>query len=60
MYTTAPSWPVQGEFGPFNPNQECQVPIWMAHTLWKRKKCTIKAPEWLNAAHLEGKPTAGC
>lgn len=45
---------VQGVFGPFIPNQECEVPIWMAHTLWKRKKCTIKAPDWLNAAHLEG------
>ncbi|GAB4821862.1 hypothetical protein N2152v2_008908 [Parachlorella kessleri] len=44
---------ISGSFGPFVPNQECQVPIWLAHTLWKRKKCTIKAPDWLTAVHLE-------
>lgn len=44
---------MQGEFGPFQPNRECQVPLWMALALWKRKKCTIKAPEWMRPEFLQ-------
>ena len=43
----------QGEFGPFQPNREVQVPLWLAHTLWKRKRCSIKAPAWMDTEHLE-------
>lgn len=46
-----PSW-LQGEFGPFRPNTECQVPLWLAITLWKRKKCTVRAPEWMDPIYL--------
>lgn len=45
---------VQGKFGPFQPNRECRVPIWMAHALWKRKKCSIVAPEWMKPEYLQG------
>ncbi len=45
--------PLQGEFGPFQPNREAQVPLWLAHTLWKRKRCTIKPPAWMNVEHLD-------
>lgn len=44
---------MQGEFGPFQPNRECEVPLWMALALWKRKKCTIKAPEWMRPEFLQ-------
>ncbi|KAL4426521.1 hypothetical protein ABPG77_008379 [Micractinium sp. CCAP 211/92] len=44
---------IGGEFGPFQPNREAAVPLWLAHTLWKRKKCSIKAPDWMNAEHLD-------
>lgn len=29
------------------------MPLWLAHTLWKRKKCSIKAPDWMSAEHLD-------
>ncbi|PSC71362.1 DNA replication complex GINS PSF2 [Micractinium conductrix] len=44
---------IGGEWGPFQPNRETQVPLWLAHTLWKRKRCAIKAPAWMNAEHLD-------
>ena len=43
----------QGEWGTFQPNRETQVPLWLAHTLWKRKRCAIKAPAWMDAEHLD-------
>lgn len=51
--TTPTPTSLQGEFGPFQPNREAQVPLWLAHTLWKRKRCTIKAPAWMNVEHLD-------
>jgi len=44
---------IMGEFGPFQPNRECEVPLWMALALWKRKKCSIKAPEWMQPEYLQ-------
>jgi GINS complex subunit 2 len=44
---------LQGEWGPFQPNRECQVPLWLAHTLWKRKRCSIRAPAWMGLEHLQ-------
>ncbi|KAI7841936.1 hypothetical protein COHA_004463 [Chlorella ohadii] len=44
---------ISGEFGPFQPNREAHVPLWLAHTLWKRKRCTIKPPAWMNVEHLD-------
>jgi hypothetical protein len=44
---------VQGEFGPFQPNRECSVPLWLAHTLWKRKRAAIRPPPWMDVEHLD-------
>ena len=43
----------QGEFGPFQPNRECAVPLWLAHTLWKRKRAAIRPPPWMDVEHLD-------
>lgn len=37
----------QGTFGPFFPNQRAQVPLWLALTLKRQKKCRIVLPDWL-------------
>ena len=29
------------------------MPLWLAHTLWKRKRCAIKAPAWMGVEHLD-------
>lgn len=44
---------IMGSFGPFGPGRECEVPLWMALALWKRKKCDIKAPEWMQPEYLQ-------
>ena len=44
---------IMGSFGPFGPGRECEVPLWMALALWKRKKCDIKAPEWMQPDYLQ-------
>ena len=44
---------IGGEWGPLAPNREAVVPLWLAHALWKRKRCAIRAPEWMSAEHLE-------
>lgn len=38
----------QGEFGPFNPSMQTQVPLWLAVNLRQRQKCHIVPPQWLN------------
>jgi GINS complex subunit 2 len=44
---------IMGSFGPFGPGRECEVPLWMALALWKRKKCDIKPPEWMDPEYLQ-------
>ena len=34
--------------GPFAPNRNLQVPLWLALVLKKRARCRIHPPEWLN------------
>eukprot|EP00887_Chlorella_sp_A99_P006366 scaffold3.g6366.t1 len=43
----------QGEYGPFQPNREVDVPLWLALTLWKRKSASLKPPAWMDVTHLE-------
>lgn len=44
---------IMGSYGPIGPGRECDVPLWMALALWKRKKCDIKAPEWMQPEYLQ-------
>lgn len=38
--------------GPLRPPLRAEVPLWLALTLRKRRKCQIVPPDWLNADHL--------
>lgn len=44
---------ISGVYGPFAPSRETQVPLWLALALWKRKKCDIKAPDWMSVEYLQ-------
>mmetsp|Transcript_19465 Transcript_19465/g.54172 ORF Transcript_19465/g.54172 Transcript_19465/m.54172 type:complete len:229 (+) Transcript_19465:209-895(+) len=44
---------IGGEYGPFRPNMVTQIPLWMALALHKRKRCAIRAPEWMNPQNLQ-------
>lgn len=44
---------ISGNYGPLESGMPCKVPLWLAITLRKRGKCTIKQPSWLNIDHLE-------
>eukprot|EP01084_Bolivina_argentea_P188014 323739_1 len=44
---------IQGTFGPFQPNRIILVPIWLATTLKKSKKCSIKLPNWMEENELK-------
>eukprot|EP00026_Physarum_polycephalum_P015207 Phypoly_transcript_15838.p1 GENE.Phypoly_transcript_15838~~Phypoly_transcript_15838.p1 ORF type:complete len:198 (+),score=24.44 Phypoly_transcript_15838:30-596(+) len=46
---------IQGAVGPFQPGVPISVPLWLALTLKKRKKCKIQPPTWLDADYLETK-----
>ncbi|EER07467.1 conserved hypothetical protein [Perkinsus marinus ATCC 50983] len=41
-----------GVVGPFSPYMPADVPLWLALYLEKINRCSIEAPEWLNATHL--------
>jgi len=43
---------IQGSFGPFHPNRVIAVPLWLATTLKKSKKCSIKTPKWMEEEEL--------
>jgi len=43
---------IQGSFGPFYANRVIAVPLWLATTLMKSKKCSIKTPKWMEEAEL--------
>lgn len=38
---------VQGDFGPFEPRVQTDVPLWVALQLRKKQKCTVVWPLWL-------------
>ena len=44
---------VTGNYGPFEPQEPCEVPLWLACLLRKRKMCTVEAPAWLRTEALE-------
>ncbi|EJW78719.1 hypothetical protein WUBG_10373 [Wuchereria bancrofti] len=42
-----------GDIGPFEAGMPIWVPLWIAVTLRKRRKCTIIPPEWLCVEELK-------
>mmetsp|Transcript_59268 Transcript_59268/g.97922 ORF Transcript_59268/g.97922 Transcript_59268/m.97922 type:complete len:258 (-) Transcript_59268:163-936(-) len=44
---------IQGSYGPFHANRLIRVPLWLAITLKKSKKCGIKLPEWMSENELK-------
>eukprot|EP01084_Bolivina_argentea_P104885 187782_1 len=44
---------IQGSFGPFQPNRIIRIPLWLAVTLKKSKKCRIKLPDWMQENELK-------
>jgi hypothetical protein len=45
---------VGGDYGPFRPNMPVEVPIWLALQLYKRGKCRILPPAFLDVGRLQG------
>ncbi|KAK1928019.1 hypothetical protein DB88DRAFT_61421 [Papiliotrema laurentii] len=43
-----------GLYGPFVPPSACSVPLWLALSLKRKRKCRIVAPEWLTVEKLQG------
>jgi GINS complex subunit 2 len=37
----------KGIYGPFQPPSACRVPIWLALSLKRKRKCRIVCPDWL-------------
>lgn len=46
---------MQETYGPFQPNSRIDVPIWLALQLYKRKKCSILPPHWMDKDGLTGR-----
>ncbi|XP_065914168.1 DNA replication complex GINS protein PSF2-like [Dysidea avara] len=44
---------ISGDFGPFNPLQPVNVPLWLGINLKQRQKCRINPPEWLSVEQLD-------
>lgn len=39
---------LSGTYGPFQPPAHATVPLWLAFSLRKKRKCVIVPPEWLS------------
>ncbi|ONK70516.1 uncharacterized protein A4U43_C05F34510 [Asparagus officinalis] len=39
---------IKGDYGPFFPQIATKMPLWLAVTLRKHGKCTIRSPEWMS------------
>nr|GAT58215.1 predicted protein [Mycena chlorophos] len=46
---------ISGAYGPLRPPHKARIPLWMALTLKRKKKCHILAPEWLSVEYLQNK-----
>ena len=44
---------ISGRFGPFKPNREVSVPLWLAFQMKKNKKCRIRIPSFLEENNLK-------
>ncbi|KAF6003942.1 DNA replication complex GINS protein PSF2 [Cyanidiococcus yangmingshanensis] len=43
---------IAGDFGPFEPDEPCSVPLWLALSLKRAGYCSIVAPPWLRVDAL--------
>ncbi|KAK8865891.1 DNA replication complex GINS protein PSF2 [Kwoniella newhampshirensis] len=43
-----------GIYGPFQPPSASRVPLWLALSLKRKRKCRIVPPEWLSVERLTG------
>ncbi|WWD17924.1 DNA replication complex GINS protein PSF2 [Kwoniella shandongensis] len=43
---------LSGIYGPFQPPSACRVPLWLALSLKRKRKCRIVPPEWLSVERL--------
>ncbi|EAL60594.1 GINS complex subunit 2 [Dictyostelium discoideum AX4] len=46
---------LSGEYGPFVPSFPIEIPLWLAISLKKKKKCTITPPDWMTYNKLKAK-----
>ncbi|KAI9205443.1 GINS complex, PSF2 component [Polychytrium aggregatum] len=46
---------ISGFYGPFRPPTQAEVPLWLAISLKKKDKCSIRPPAWLAIEHLQNK-----
>jgi len=44
---------LRGDFGPFEPSETVEVPIWFAMMLRQRQSCSIVCPQWLKVATIQ-------
>ncbi|WVF70572.1 DNA replication complex GINS protein PSF2 [Kwoniella sp. CBS 6097] len=44
---------LSGIYGPFQPPSAARVPLWLALSLKRKRKCRIVPPEWLNVDHIQ-------
>jgi len=42
-----------GDYGPFTPQREIEVPLWLAIALKQQMKCFIRCPEWMTVESLK-------
>lgn len=43
---------LSGTYGPFRPPAHAEVPLWLALSLRKKRKCVIIPPDWLSVGTL--------
>lgn len=44
---------ISGTYGPLVPMRRCQLPLWMAINLKRKRKCRIIPPDWLTIESLQ-------
>jgi len=50
---------LSGIYGPFEPPKRASVPLWLALSLKRKRKCRIVPPEWLQVGeYCAGHPPA--
>jgi hypothetical protein len=54
LLSTASCTALQERYGPFQPQQVVEVPVWLALQLHKRNKARILLPQWLSSKQLSG------